>query len=594
MAVNRWLMLSAAMFLAVQALALGIGVLPSPNVALFDPDAYARLLKVEQLAITGRWWDGTIAALDAPFGLSMHWTRPLDVLILAVAMPLAQVFDLHEAVTAAGVVVSPMLGLATIGVLHFGVGGIVGERRFALAMLLLALQRGVLQAFAFGRPDHHSLLLFLLAAAFALLVRHLAAPGEGRCRPVLLGLTGALALWVSIEGLLIVLFCLLCLGGAAVRSGGKALRDLSRFCLALAGGCLAALALERPPAEWAGDELDRLSAVHLSLVWLMAAAAAVLDRFRPSGAAARLSAGAALAALVAAAMAALHPGFFHGPFAEIGPLARRMVVGRVTELQPLWPSTPAALLNALIELGGLPVAAAMVVWQIVRARGPSCVLAVTGAAGLAVFVPAALHLMREAPAAQLFLVLPMSQACFVGAGCVGRAWAGGRHLRAAGLAVTLAVLVAGGAGSAGLIHATRWQGLHFAERSACGYGALAAAAAGTGAVLAYPLEEGPAVAWTSGRPAVAGPYHRNEDGIRDTLLVFGAMEPDRAAIDVLRRRGIGTVVVCRRLAPVDIDPRRLVSRLSRGEVPGWLVPVALPAPASDDLLLYRVVGRWPD
>lgn len=53
------------------------------SVNLFDPDSCTRLLRVAQLHATGRWYDPTLAAINAPFGLELHWTRPLDVLLLA-------------------------------------------------------------------------------------------------------------------------------------------------------------------------------------------------------------------------------------------------------------------------------------------------------------------------------------------------------------------------------------------------------------------------------------------------------------------------------------------------------------------------------
>jgi hypothetical protein len=556
-----------AIFLAVQVAAVTAGVLPAPPDSLFDPDAYTRLLQVRQLAGTGRWWDGTLAALNTPDGLPMHWTRPLDALILALALPLRAVIDGHQALAWAGIAISPLLGLATIAVLRWGTAGLVGQGTFLIATGFLAMQRGTLQAFAIGRPDHHGLLVLLLAAAFALLVRR---------RFALQGLAVALAIWVCVEGLLIALFCLLFLSLAAVREGRPALRDLARFGLALAAGCTAALIVERPPADWLSHDLDRLSAVHVTLAWLIAAAALLLERLRPERPAARLAAGAALAAGVAVAMAVIHPAFFDSPFSAAGPLARRMVNGRITEMRPLWPATPAALFGLLIEFAVMPAAVAMAAWQARHGRDGERALALAGLGGLAVFVPAALHMVREAPMAELLFALPAAQAVAALRG------SGGRNVAAAGLLLSAASL-----GTAATIHATRWQGVYLAAPPApCGYGAVAPHV--DGPILTFPLEDGPAAAWATGRPSVGGPYHRNEAGIRDTLLVFGSQPPDGTAVEVLRRRGIGIVSVCRGAVPARLDPRRLVSRLAAGDAPDWLVRVPLPAPLEERIRLYRV------
>lgn len=585
---SRGLAVSWLLFLAAQAAAVAAGLLPAGDGLLFDPDCYARLLKIKQLLDTGRWYESGIAALNGSAGLSMHWTRPLDLLILALALPLSLLLDQSAALFWAGSAVSPLLGLAAIGVLHRGLGGVVGEAAFVLAMGFLAIQRGVLQAFAWGRPDHHSLIIFLLAATLALLARSPLDGGDDRRRMAGLGAVGALGLWVSLESLLAVLACLIALGLAGLRHGGGALDNLARYGRALALGVAVALVLERPPGEWLAIELDRLSVVHLLLTGLMAAAASVLALARPSDPVRRLGVGLALALAAAAAMALAVPEFFRGPFAQVGPVARRLLVERVTELQPIWSGGWGGVLGSLIELSGLPAALVAVAWGWRAEDAPRRILARAHAAGLLVFLPAALHVVRESASLQLLCALPAGQLCLL-AGRRGLArWRAGRAVAGLALGGGGFALAFGGLLLALLLHLGRWQGLHLTLPQYCRYQAVAALGREVpGTIMVFPLEDGPAAAWATGRAAVGGPYHRNEDGIRDTMAFFGALAPDGEAVALARSRAVGLVLVCTRRSIGGVDPRRLVARLARGEVPAWLQAATGPRAAGDDLRVFE-------
>lgn len=576
-----------AAFLGIQAAAVAAGLLPFAHGALFDPDCYARLLKAWQLLQTGAWWDGSIAALDAPYGLSMHWTRPLDLLLLALALPLGAVMPLRDALFGAGIVISPLLGLAAFAALHRGLAPILGGGAFLLAAILLAAQRGIFQGFAIGRPDHHSLLLALLAAAFAVLARHCAAESGGtaaRRRLAVLAALGALAVWVNPEGLLQVAFALLCLGLRAVWLGKAGLDDLRDYALGLTAFAALALAAERPPVQWAVAEMDRLSLLHVGL-----AAAAALVAVPAAWVAAgcrtrRLALLATLAAAAAVLLAWVFPALLQGAFAGVGPLGRSIVIDRVSELQPLWPNTPVRLFNALLDLGGLPAAIAFTAAMALGKPGPRRSLALVNACGLAVFVPAALHVVREAASAQLFFAVPLAEACLAFGAATLAAWRRGHPPAALAAGLGGLVLVAGCWSTAAAIHLTRWHGIHLVATAPCDYRRLKIDG---GAVLAtFPLEEGPAAAWATGRPAVSGPYHRNEEGIRDTLALFGA-QSDAEALAVVRRRGIGYLTVCRPPRQGVVAADRLLTRLGRGAPPAWLTPVPGPA-AADAPLLFRV------
>ena len=49
---------------------------------LVGPDGYMRLLRVIELAQGGAWDDPISERSNAPYGEVLHWTRPLDVILL--------------------------------------------------------------------------------------------------------------------------------------------------------------------------------------------------------------------------------------------------------------------------------------------------------------------------------------------------------------------------------------------------------------------------------------------------------------------------------------------------------------------------------
>src|SRR3546814_9831530 len=75
--------------------------------------SYMRMVRVSELAQGWQWFDDTIARANAPYGDVLHWTRPFDLLILLLALPAGFVLEAEQALYLAGMIVSPLLQLAT-------------------------------------------------------------------------------------------------------------------------------------------------------------------------------------------------------------------------------------------------------------------------------------------------------------------------------------------------------------------------------------------------------------------------------------------------------------------------------------------------
>jgi hypothetical protein len=177
-----------------------------------DADCYSRMTRVERVlehpfrSIRHQDFE------NAPAGIETHATAPLDWLIALLAVAIspfsAQALDL------AGAWISPLLGLATLAMLWLWS---TRERLpFRHAMLLLiAVSPMLTQAFKLGRPDHQSLLLFLIASGLVAEATLWRRPS--RAAAIAWGAAWGVALWTSLYEPLILFVLLLALRFSVLR-----------------------------------------------------------------------------------------------------------------------------------------------------------------------------------------------------------------------------------------------------------------------------------------------------------------------------------------------------------------------------------------
>jgi hypothetical protein len=106
-----------------------------------------------------------------------------------------------------------------------------------------------------------------------------------------------------------------------------------------------------------------------------------------------------------------------------------------------------------------------------------------------------------------------------------------------------------------------------------------------GRVAAF-VDQGPAVLLNTPDSVIAGPYHRDADGIEDMYAIFTGTEAEARAI--LKRRGIAYLMACR-AAPdwkyyIDRAPAGLLARLAHNRRPPWLAP----AGQSGDTFVWKI------
>lgn len=162
-------------------------------------DPFMRMVRIEQFTLTGDWYDDIIYDSNAPFGERLHWTKPLDLVILFISLPLRLISQ--EPIALAGIIVSPLLGGLTLLSLYISVKPLIKNRGLLLIMTLASFQ--IYQLFGFGRSDHHSLILLIFSVAIGLIIRMVTEKGKGSA--LVLGIVLGLGMWVSVEFLSVIL-----------------------------------------------------------------------------------------------------------------------------------------------------------------------------------------------------------------------------------------------------------------------------------------------------------------------------------------------------------------------------------------------------
>nr|MBC8242282.1 hypothetical protein [Alphaproteobacteria bacterium] len=280
---------------------------------LYDSDSYMRLVRVQKLIQGDGWYDNRISRANAPHGHDLHWSRPLDVLLLAGAALLAPRFGWDEGLQQAGVWLSPLLHLLTLLALLWAVRPLLDRQDLLWLGLLFPLQLFLDHQFAPGRPDHHALLLLLFVCALGAQIRVMASNAARRVAwTMALALPLGLMVWVSVEGLVAAALAFAALFLRWLWQG----RAWSLAGLSLGAGLTVisglAVVVEYAPGDWGSIAYDKISIVHVTLFTLLTCAFAVAAYFPPRWP------GLIAFAAVPVCLYWAYPGFFPGPPAGPG------------------------------------------------------------------------------------------------------------------------------------------------------------------------------------------------------------------------------------------------------------------------------------
>lgn len=549
-------------------------------------DDYMRLQQVRDLLAGQAWFNVGQSRFLTPEGGDMHWSRLPDIFIGGLVL----FFDLFtdrataERLTA---IVWPLTLLSallsTLAVTVRRIGG--GRAGIIAAFFLFGTSASSLQYLP-GRIDHHGLIALLLLTAVNALMNREASPKSGLVAAAAL----CAALSVAIESLPFTAVLIAAFGLLWVVRGHLEAPRLAAFGAGLAVLGLVFYILDAPGLGAARAVCDAFGQGHMTALAIGGVGLAWLGVF--GGALAswqvRLLAAAALGALVLIAVWQVAPACFGSPYRDISDLMNEMWLSRVGEarsLPALWSASP----NVVIAGFGVAVAAlAAAIWMRVRASEES---------RLSWTVLSALIIVGIALTSWQIRALTMTHilASAAGGAAIGllfSQWIEKRGvppllmLAAAAFALSPVTWSRIGAIAAPDPVEAQEEGT---PRALC-YTPSAYAPLRTlePAAIFSQIDLGPPILAHTDHSILSAPYHRNLQGIEDTLTIFLGSSDE--ALTRLNEKGAAYVLACpaaERVAGLaERAPAGFSADMQNDRRPDWLQPVELDGLAP--LELYRI------
>ena len=583
----------------IEIACIWVGISPILKGEFADPDSYGRLLRVIHLIDTGNWYDGNLPRSNWPYGETMNWTRPIDVLLLAGTAVLRPFMSFHDALFLFGVVMGPLITLASAVTAGWMAVPILGRKSRYEVMLLLLLQLAAVAYMIAGRADHHGMLFLSYIFVIGFCLRAM-APAENLGAAIAAGAVAGFGLWISTEFLTVLISVLTTFGLLWLWQGGRWTRTNRGFVQGLAIAVVVALPIERSPfGGLLVDEYDRLSIVHLVLALLLLAfwmlVPLLAEKLRP-GAFSR--AGAATIGLFVAGsvMYAIYPRFFGGPLVAVDPVLQKIWFWGVNEWQPVlptslagvgqflfWLGTPAlCFLWALRTLwllrredaapGWLFLAISLLLYLYMTMRG----LRFAGFAEIASLIPLhgiltwAYRRLSERPAWWMTMVRVTAVSMII------------YGLPLAGSLISRAVA----AGGTGPVHESCSIADIAPTLNALGQ------SGGRPNLIAAGIDSGPEIMYRTADAVLATPMHRNIAGILAAYRMMTAGD-DADAKAIIVSREVDLVLLCpgsteRSFFNSDNQENTFYNRLVEGRLPTWLHQLPLPEGLAKHFRLFAV------
>jgi len=581
-----------------------------PGVAertLFDPDSYTRLLRVAHLIETGGWFESVFPRMNAPFGLEFHWTRPLDLILLAGSLLLTPALGFDQALHWSGVLVSPALHILACLSLAWAVKPLLGSRKAALVIIVLLAQPIVSGYALAGRADHHMLLVLAYVLSLGFFLRFVLRT-DARWVSLTSGAFAGFGVWSSIEFLipLLTLFGALCI--LWLVDHPKIVRHGRLFSVGLAAVVFLGLFSEHPLHDLLRPEYDRLSAPHALMALLASAfwfSAAILRKRRHWGVSGhgRVMTLVLAAAVAGAILALTYPGVFSNPIRAVDPEFWELYVRHFAEYRSFLTPGVQGLGFLLVYLGGAILALPHGLWMVTRNHpphtravwAPVCV-------GLAVFVPLALVQLRFALWAGVVIAISLAGLlCHLNEKLDAIEGA----LRRSVVRVSLNALILTGFMIAGLAivggsGAGQATSPEATEGSRCSTSRLAT-------FLESRLSDtvpktivangniGPELVYRTRHSVLAAPYHRNARGVLDTHRILTSTDLEDSW-RIVESRGVDLILVCPEVdqaffGETPQGQESLYIRLVENRPPRWLEAVGSPGVMESGFLVFEVTDE---
>ena len=570
---RHWKLISVAAWLAFCAWFVFVRWSNIHAFALGDTDDNMRMMQVRALLNGQDWFDLRQYRLNPPFGANMHWSRLVDLPLAALILLLRPLVGGADAERIAAAV-APMLPYL---ILLFGVAltarRLIDRRAFLLPIIAMIVAGLTNSMFMPERLDHHGWQLALLSVSIA----GLADPKRVR-GGLTLGVSSALSLAIGLE---MVIY--LALAGAATVlfwvADADQRRRLLAYAVSLGGGTALAFLLFASYANRIAV-CDALSPVWLSNALLGSALLLGLAWRTPGDWRVRLALAVGAGIVVAAFHAMAWPHCLTR-LEGVSPEVDDLWLSHVREARPIyrhgWQMTTLIL--------ALPVTA-MIGWGLLgwRNRGDRDLQRRT----IAVAVPGMVAMLlllwqtRTGPAAQLLAVVGATAVVWLLAPAFDRSkrsWVRTLGVVAVALVGFGALVPLGLKLAPAKVPTPREVEIEKANRLCnfiVAYRPIAQQPKGT--VFTF-LDYSPRLITLTHHNAIMGPYHRNGEQIADVMKAFrGSAEEARR---IFAKYRADYLLTCPNSSTTTIflseAKEGFYGQLTRGQVPGWLTPVPLPA-----------------
>jgi hypothetical protein len=294
-----------------------------------DGDDQMRLVEVRDWLAGQGWFDMRQYRVLPPEGISMHWSRYIDVGIAAFLVPASWVLSTEQAEFAAVILWPSFLACCMVLVLAHGTSRLFGKAA-ALGALAVFLSWGKLGGeFVPPRIDHHNVQILCSTAVFFLSL----VPGRGWLLGALAGALTVLALAVGLE---MLPFLALVWAAVALRHAFDQPQTGDWLLGFGAAFTLTAPLLfigQTPPAEWWINHCDELAPPVLlfGAVGVAATVVPVLAQKALRGPVLRILAMTVIAALGLWLAAPVLGVCLAGPYANVSPQVREHIANNIIE-----------------------------------------------------------------------------------------------------------------------------------------------------------------------------------------------------------------------------------------------------------------------
>jgi len=571
--------------------------------AVFDTDGYMHMVRARELYESGNWYDHVIERVNAPYGLTLHWTRIIDVFLLGLTFPLTLFANFPSALHWGALVLGPVVHIAAACATAWAARPLIKDSH-RLWILPIFFFQGTMLSYSFaGRVDHHGALVLIAALSIGAMLRLLERP-HSRKIAIACGIVHGIGFWLSPEFILILIIDLAALSILWALKGEAWNMAAMRLCLGALLAVTVYLPIERAPAELLTVEHDRISIFHAAFL-ACAVAIWTLSRWKPirtrsSWRFVYLGTSACVGFLV---LLVVFPEFYRGPMAGIDPRIDDLLIDRVGEMKPLVTSNLVGLGRLLSAMGGAIVAIPLGIWVLLRdgkeknnqlwsySFGCLIALLILGslharlstyvAIPLSIFVAEFLRRLSHVLASRVRdawkILIVFYSAMFIGIGPL----LAGDEVKSTAVAAHLEMAKSEACGNQEILGTINYALEQMPKHRAI--------------FMTDSMSYGPLIVYFTAAAVVSAPYHRNVRGILDADT-FWHKGNDAEAREIIAKRGVNFLIACDNLSAASAESSAqqqrstLFWRLKNDQdLPDWLTPVALPADLQQSRVrLYRV------